>query len=113
MKGRIDLRFLLNEPYDDYLSIFERIRASSAGTAKEGVPANTTRKANGSETVCWRYAGLSCRGACMAHGLFVLFLQQVFSNAIVFQSRKVIDHHLAIQMVDLVLDTDCHKPVSH
>ena len=49
----------------------------------------------------------------MAHGLFVLFLQQAFSNAIVFESRKVVDHHLAIQMVDLVLDTDCQKSVSH
>jgi hypothetical protein len=48
----------------------------------------------------------------MALGLFVLFLQQALSNAVVFQSRKVVDHHLAIQMVDLVLDTDCQKSVS-
>src|SRR5690606_32336056 len=79
----------------------EARRLASARSAKTGVPANTTRRD--------APAGRGAPPASSGDG--TLLLAELCPDARLLEPREVLDEHLAVQVIDLVLDAHREQPV--
>src|SRR5690606_34074776 len=79
----------------------EARRLASARSAKTGVPAKTTRRG--------APAGRAAPPAPSGDG--TLLLAELCPDARLLEPRQVLDKHLAVQVIDLVLDADREQPV--